>query len=107
MTSECGFTELFCECVCVSWGLAGSEGHYRGFMVVESEGTAFSFFISNNIKTDMTGGERAQSGTTLHIHLHNTAETPSETKFCSKYSLICDTSMYRMHVNNGQNHRIQ
>ncbi len=65
--------------------LAGSEGHGRGFMVVESEGTAFSFFISNNIKRDMTGGERAQSGTTLHIHLHNTTETPSETKYCSKY----------------------
>jgi len=43
-------------------------------MVVQSEGTAFSFFISNNIKEDMTGGERAQSGTALHIHLHNIAE---------------------------------
>lgn len=59
MTSECGLAELLCQCVCVFPGFGRSEGHYRGFMVVESVGTAFSFFISNNIKTDMTGGGKS------------------------------------------------
>lgn len=99
MTSECGLTELFCKCERICWGLAGSKGYDRGFMVVEFKGTAFSFFISNNIKTDMTGGERAQRGTALHIHLHNTAQTHSETERRIKYSLICDTITHKMHAN--------